>query len=502
MSKFALIALTLALAPSLAAAEEFHASSTGTAQGNGSREQPWDLATALLAKDRVQPGDTLWLHEGTYVGGFTSYLAGTTVQPIVVRGEAHKRVIIDARPRDARDNALFAIEGNDVIFRDFEMTCTDPVRETKIAGSWPEDIRRGNFHVKGSRISLVNLVVHDLASGFGFWAEGEEGEISGCLIYNNGWQGPDRAHGHAIYAQNAKGTKKLKDNIIFHQFGYGIHVYGSEKASLKGFEIDGNICFENGALSKNGDRSQGIMVGGASPAERIAIRDNVVFGGGIRLGYPWGTTSEDVVCTGNYCEGLVIRDFRKAIVSRNTIVAHSSAVILEGEAKLLLSGHQWSENDFYITDGRWGDFAIVENGKSRGLTFEQWRQETDLAGKSTFTKGAPTKLRVVVRPNSHEPGRANIAVLNPAGLEEVELDLTSILKPGQQFRIVSAKDFYGPVLITGTYDGQPIRLPMKPVTPPPPVGLPNAKLPVTEPKFAAFVVLPRLLFRLLFHLLS
>jgi hypothetical protein len=480
----------LSVAQATSQAAEFHASPVGTPQGKGTAAEPWDLATALVAA-QVRPGDTLWLHEGTYRGGFASQLAGTSEQPVVVRGMPGKRVTIDARPRDERDNALFAIQGSDVVFRDFEVTCSDPLRETKIAGSWPQDIRRGSIHVTGSRISLINLVVHELSGGFGFWSEGEGGEISGCLIFNNGWQGPDRAHGHAIYAQNAKGTKRLRDNIIFHQFGYGIHVYGSEKASLKGFEIDGNICFDNGALAKNGDRSHGIMVGGASPAERIAIRDNVVFGGGIRLGYPWGTTSEDVVCTGNYCEGLVIRDFRKAVVSGNTIVAHSSAVILEAEKNLLLSGHQWSANDIHITDGRWGDFAIVENGKSRGLSFEEWRQETRLADKSTFTKGQPTRLRVIVRPNPFEPGRAHIAVLNPAELESVDVDLTGILKSGQEFRIVSAKDFYGEPLVSGAYDGKPIRLPMTAVTPPPPVGMPDFKAPVTEPRFAAFVVVPR-----------
>jgi hypothetical protein len=78
--------------------------------------------------------------------------------------------------------------------------------------------------------------------------------------------------------------------VLFHQFAYGIHVYGSEKASLKGFEIDGNIAFENGCLTRKGDNAPGIMVGGASPAERIAIRDKVVVGGGVRLGYPWGTS--------------------------------------------------------------------------------------------------------------------------------------------------------------------------------------------------------------------
>ena len=470
-------------------ATEFHVAPSALPKGTGSREHPWDLATALSSTEIVKPGDTIWLHEGTYRGGFTSQLAGTPKQPIVVRSMPGQRVTIDTKFRDERDNGLFAIQGSDVVFRDFEVTCSDPVRETKIAGSWPADIRRGSIHVTGHRISLVNLIVHDLASGFGFWAEGEGGEISGCLIYNNGWQGPDRAHGHAIYAQNAKGTKRIADNIIFHQFGYGIHVYGSEKASLKGFEITGNICFDNGALSKNGERTHGIMVGGASPAERIAIRDNIVFGGGIRLGYAWGTTSEDVVCSGNYCEGLVVRDFRRAAVTNNTVVAHSSVVILEAENKLMLSGHKWSENDYYITDGRWGDFAIIEESKSRGLTFEQWRKETGLAEKSTFTKGHPSKQRILIRPNAHEPGRANIAVLNPAGLPEVEIDLSGVLKAGQEFRIVSAKDFFGPAIMSGIYDGKSIQLPMKPTKPPPPVGLSEVKLPVTEPQFAAFVVI-------------
>lgn len=109
--------------------------------------------------------------------------------------------------------------------------------------------------------------------------------------------------------------------------------------------------------------------------------------------------------------------------------------------------------------------------------------------KSTFTKGAPAELRVVVRPNSHQPGRANVAVLNPAGLPEVELDLSAVLKEGQSFRIVSAKDYFGQPVASGKFTGKLVRVPMKPVQPPPPVGLPDAQVPITEPQFAAFVVL-------------
>jgi hypothetical protein len=469
---------------------EFHVTTTGSSRGTGTREQPWDLATALSATEAVRPGDTVWIHAGIYRGGFVSRLSGLPGKPVVVRGERGARVTIDTQPRDDRDNGLFSLLGADAVYRDFEVTCSHPLRETKIAGSWPADIRRGSIDIRGDRVSAVNLVVHDCGSGFGFWAEGEGGEISGCLIYNNGWRGPDRGHGHAIYAQNARGTKRIVDNVVFHQFAYGIHVYGSEKASLKGFDIDGNIGFENGCLTRKGDNAPGIMVGGGSPAERIAIRDNVIVGGGMRMGYPWGTTSEDVVCTGNYSEGLVVRDFRKATIMHNTVVASSTVVSLEGAERLLLNGLRWNENDYYVTDGRWGETSIVENSKSRGLSFVQWRETTGLDAKSTFTKGVPSKLRVIVRPNAHEPGRAHVAVLNPDKLPEVEVDLSRVLASGQKFRILSVKDVFGSPLVTGTYEGSRVRIPMKPVTPPSPVGMPHAELPVTEPHFAAFVVLP------------
>ena len=175
-------------------ATEFHVTPSGGAQGKGSIEEPWNLTTALVATDVVKPGDTVWLHAGTYRGGFVSRLSGRPGVPVVVRGARRERVTIDTQPRDDKDNGLFLLLGADVVYRDFEVTCSHPQRETKIAGSCPEDIRRGNVDVRGDRISVVNLVVHDCASGFGFWAEGEGGEISGCLIYNNGWRGPDRGH--------------------------------------------------------------------------------------------------------------------------------------------------------------------------------------------------------------------------------------------------------------------------------------------------------------------
>jgi hypothetical protein len=490
MNNPAFIFLCLFLSSPPCQAADYHVSPAGTPGNDGSESNPWDLVSALSATDRVKPGDTIWLHAGTYRGGCESQLRGEPGNPVVVRAVPGDRVTLDLNPRDEKDNASLVLLGADVIYRDFEVTCTHPKRVTGIAGSWPEDLRRGSVTIKGDRISALNLVVHDLGTGFGFWSEGEGGEISGCLIYYNGWRGPDRGHGHGIYTQNAKGTKRIRDNVIFHQFGHGIQAYGSEKASLKGFEIEGNVIFDNGVLTKAGERSTGLLVGGATPAERIVVRDNWVVSGGIRLGYTWGVVSRDLICEGNYTDGLVVRDFLRGRVSRNTVVAHSQAAQWEAADTLLQGGLIWNDNTYHVTDGRWGECSVQEKGKTRSLTFAKWQEETGHDADSTFQKGAPSQLRVTVRPNAHEPGRALIAVLNPEGLPRVEVDLSGSLKPGQPFRIVSVRDVFGPALVTGIFEDQAVGIPLRAVKGPLPIGLTDVDLPVTEPAFAAFLLLP------------
>src|SRR5688572_939503 len=101
-------------------AAEFHAAPGGSPKGTGSKDAPWDLATALAATGTVKPGDTLWLHAGTYRGGFVSRLAGRPGAPVVVRGRRGARVTIDSHPRDDKDNGLLTLQGPDAVYRDFE----------------------------------------------------------------------------------------------------------------------------------------------------------------------------------------------------------------------------------------------------------------------------------------------------------------------------------------------------------------------------------------------
>ena len=155
---------------------------------------------------------------------------------------------------------------------------------------------------------------------------------------------------------------------------------------------------------------------------------------------------------------------------------------LEGAWKLLLSVCccRWNENDYYVTDGR----SIPDTSsklESRGLTFDEWRRETGFDSKSTFTKGSPTKLRVIVRPNASERARAHLWCSISAALPEVEVDL-SPLHNRLAYRIVSAQGLFpARLLVTGTYDGKPVRVPMQPVRRPGSRGpRRHIDLPITE----------------------
>ena len=72
----------------------------------------------------------------------------------------------------------------------------------------------------------------------------------------------------------------------------------------------------------------------------------------------------------------------------------------------------------------------------------------------------PSGTRVFFRVNHYEPRRANWAILNWERHETVDVDVSSLLKPGDQFRLLTPRDFYGPPILTGRATGQSIQVTM------------------------------------------
>ena len=279
------ISFSLLILPSTAEAREFYVAPSGSSGNDGSITRPLDLATALSDSSPARPGDTVWLRGGTYRGTFVSHLTGTPAAPIIVRQYPGERAVIDTNP--SRNEGILAF-GASTWFWGFEITNSHTNRYSSQTGSWPNDVPRGyGVTARGRALKFINLVVHNMTNGFGVWIESVDTEVHGSIIYHNGWQAPDRAHGHGIYAQNQSGRMLLTDNILFNQFSHGLHGYGSGAAFLDFITMEGNIAFNNGIISRDG-LARELLMGGGALARSPVVRDNSTYGSQVNIGYGAG----------------------------------------------------------------------------------------------------------------------------------------------------------------------------------------------------------------------
>ena len=85
----------------------------------------------------------------------------------------------------------------------FEVTDSNPNRYNPTPGSNPVDVRNPGVGVWGPGTKIINLVIHDTGQGMDPTSVATDSEYYGNIIYYNGWNAPDRGHGHGIYAQKA-----------------------------------------------------------------------------------------------------------------------------------------------------------------------------------------------------------------------------------------------------------------------------------------------------------
>ncbi len=419
----------------------------------------------------MQPGDTVWLRGGTYhASNLTATLTGSSSAPIIVRQYPGERATIDGN---------LNLQGAYTWYWGFEIMSSI---------LHPDDIHC--FNVYGPGLKLINLVVHDCGgNGLGVWEGATEAEVYGTLVYNNGrW---NAAHG--IYAQNSSGTKHFLDNVLFNQRGYGFHIY-TESGSIQGFELTGNVAFDNGATGPDHVRPN-IFVGSASqPAARISVVGNMTYtspqlspaGAGKTVEFGWGSQNQDLTLRDNYFAGgwpvLKIYQWATATITGNVIYSPGDLLDLGGNT----SGFQWRDNTWYqrAWEPRW-------KHDERGLTWNEWARLTQLGGRDRVAGERPTGAKVVVRPNRYERGRANIVVYNWDRAGSVSVDLSGVLQVGDRYEVRNVQSFFGAPVVSGTYSGGPITLPMTAVAPPTPVGgFAYGPVPATGPEFNVFVVLP------------
>ena len=307
------LAVTLLLSLSaLAGAAEWYASPKGTPQGKGTRESPWDLASALGGKHAIRPGDTLYLLGGTYRkrpdDKFAVRLAGAEGRPVHVRPAPGERATIDG------GLAVFDPSA-DLWVWDLEILVSEPQPTKPVGpGSFPKDFTRpwGGLDVHGGRrCKYIGLVIHGCRQGVSWWSGSRDSELHGCLIYDNGWPATDRGHGHAVYTQNKDGTKAITDCIMTGGHGYTLHAYGSKNAFVDNFLIEGNVAYNAGTF----------LVGGGRPSRHIRVLDNYLHGVSMQVGYS-APSNEDCEVRNNVIVNgdLTIKKFKKVVKEGNVVL--------------------------------------------------------------------------------------------------------------------------------------------------------------------------------------
>lgn len=402
----------------------FHATVDGTAGGDGSLQAPWDLATALDRPPGMGPGDTLWIHGGRYVGTFVVKQEGLPGAPVTMRAWPGDRVTLDSAGDP--DQPVVQIYHEWMVIRDLEVTNSDPDRRIE---------RPTGIYVGGDHVVLANLWIHDVGTGISGGRltgddtqEGTDILLYGSILYNNGWLGTDRGHGHHTYFTNRDSVIRLEDNVLFYAYGFGVHNYSySDSNYVRNNEIVGNVWFLNGV--PGGKLYDNCMVGhdGSLTMSNVLLQENLGWAPtlgerDVRLG--WDTPNENADLVDNYLVGQT------------------------------------------IFQDQWSDIAL------RGNTFIGAVDGVDPVDypDNTYLDAAPTQNHVVVRPNRFEPGRAHVIVYNWEDLDEVEVDLGALVPAGVELEIRNGQAPLAPAVVSGTHDGGPVTLPMTGLEPALPIG--------------------------------
>lgn len=496
---------------------EFFAAPNGTPSGDGSQGNPWNLDTALGSYDsagRVQPpssiqsGDTLWLRGGTYVpasdNGFFAHLTSSDAsKPVIVRNYRGERATLLC----SFQAFVLSAESANVWYWGLEGACSGAPRASNTGGG-ANPLAYG-FRMMAPGVKFINCIVHDTAQGFSGYNAASDTEIYGCLSYYNGWRAPDRPHGHNFYIQNATGSKNIENCIAFDACEENMQCYGSGGAFITGVNVRRNAMANAGSVG-DGQFKYNFILGGGQLNTLNLVEDNDFFfditkfgdaaGGYLNFGQYTKSTSNKF--RGNNCVGGNVAfacegAYGPLEVTGNRVYTDPSAtteVRLGQTAGDNRSQFTWDNNSYYgngvFMSGEYFQDPASGNFSERNGSFQPfpaWQASTGLDAHSTYTPSKPTGKWIRVTPNKYEQKRAHVIIYNWDLSPSVDVNLTGVLSPGDQFLIQDAQNFYGSPVVSGTYSGGMVSIPMTSTTKSAPDGLGTPAH--TLPLFGTFVVM-------------
>jgi hypothetical protein len=291
--------------------------------------------------------------------------------------------------------------------------------------------------------------------------------------------------------QNTVNTKLIRDNIVFNNYGYGIHAYAGSTDALKGFNVTGNAAFGNGSPGATRQRPNLFIGGNNVSVSGASITFNYFFNGGIALNYA-NPTNQDLVFTDNILGGdddgeVSAYNWQSLTFKRNKIFSPGYGFVKLNQSSLrLTSRYNWDQNSYYSTNPLNLPFEI---NPINFFSLAIWRMLTGLDANSTYTQGKPKGSDIIIRPNSYDSTRAHLIIYNWDQKASLSVNLSSFLNAGDRYEIRNAQDFKATPVISATYDGNPVSVPMSGLSVAAPIGGPA--LPATGTGFNVFVILKK-----------
>jgi hypothetical protein len=433
----------------------------------------------------VATGDTVWLRGGTYTNGLTHpyfYIQSPTAAGVTFRPYLTEIAIIDG--------AFYVAQVDDTTIRDLIFTRLSGSRVTTETGSAPSDIPYADA-ISGfaANLSVINCTfVNVIGNAFMVNNYASNAVLYGNVITLCGWQGGDRGHGHGFYAQPPN-LMLIQNNIVNHVMGYGAQFYGSDTATITNGNFSWNTVYGNATIADPSDGGQ-LLAGGGAAVGGLVVNSNSFYASprlrslsatSINLGYG-AQTNWDFTALQNYIVGRAQFNFAQGDFENN--VLYSPAWQMMYIRSVYIPGNWTMDNNTYVCSALSTAFQL----ESTTYALADWKTATGKDTSSTITSDAPAANVVRVVANVWEPGRGSVAVYNWEGLNNVSVDLSSVLTNGEPYEIRHAMDPLGMPVKWGTWTSGNVSVPMTNLPVATLTGL-TLQATNTGPEFASFLVL-------------
>lgn len=419
-------------------------------------------------------GDRFVVRGGTYYGtnqngSMTNQIFGT---PLLNYGiflsssDSNNPIVVQNYPGETPllDGPLLMSGNSNVWFIGLEIFLSDAPMPLNLTRDQQNDAAQAGVYRKtlldigsGLNLKFINCVFRN---GYASTAPGGEGtEIYGCLFLASGRHSSDLSSGHGCYTSGGDG-KRFVDNILMNNFLNGLNLYNlSDVNAINSYTIEGNIVAGNGYGYPSGEQ----MLVSASGATNLVVSNNFFYtkpvtagtsGASMVLGYGSSPLVRNATISNYFLHAApAIYSNTLGTFKYNKVYCDGAVISMWGD----WSGITLDYNDYQSSF--WPPFNPVQTNYFD--TFDQWKARTGGESHSTFATNPPTTgVQVFVRTNQYEAKRGHVVILNWATNDNVTVDISALgFNSGDRYKVRAAQAWTN-AIITRTYDGNPISLPM------------------------------------------